>query len=361
MPSVFEAAPINDQIFRFEMENELDRQFIDDEQAEGQSTDLCRFFFSKSGCKRGERCQFRHARNDKLIVCKHWLRGLCKRGVLCEFLHEFDKSKMPECYFFSKFGECSNSECIYRHVDPDKKRNECPYYARGFCKHGPKCRLRHVKKEACHDYLAGFCKNGPECVFGHARFEIPRLDDDEDGPGGIDRFGFGRPKGPVPIPKMIFGDDNQQPQDGAQFIGDENRYGSGSGNTFDGGNNSSANGGTLMGGKGGNGGGMGAFFPPHDVGPNRPGLMPFGMDAVRGPNPMSMMGGFLGLGNNLHDDSGGMHMQKGGMRRTIVCHHCHQQGHKRPECPLRAQPAASDGGLKQWHMGQSGMGKPEGQ
>lgn len=99
-------------------------------------------------------------------------------------------------------GECSNAECMYRHVDPDKKRNECPYYARGFCKHGPKCRLRHVKKEACHDYLAGFCKNGPDCVFGHARFEIPRIEDDEDGPGGIDRFGFGRPKGPMPIPKM---------------------------------------------------------------------------------------------------------------------------------------------------------------
>jgi hypothetical protein len=39
---------------------------------------------------------------------------------------------MPECFFFSKYGECSNQECPYRHVDQEKKKNECPYYARGF-------------------------------------------------------------------------------------------------------------------------------------------------------------------------------------------------------------------------------------
>merc|ERR550534_17650 len=43
-------------------------------------------------------CPFRHVRGDKTIVCKHWLRGLCKKGDGCEFLHEYDMSKMPECY-----------------------------------------------------------------------------------------------------------------------------------------------------------------------------------------------------------------------------------------------------------------------
>ena len=36
---------------------------------------------------------------------KHWLRGLCKKGDQCEFLHEYDMSKMPECYFYSRFSE----------------------------------------------------------------------------------------------------------------------------------------------------------------------------------------------------------------------------------------------------------------
>lgn len=199
----FDPAPLHGQVFDFEVENQLDIQRRDDDMAEGRSTDLCRFFFSPQGCAKGSRCQYRHARNDRLIVCKHWLRGLCKKDEFCEYLHEFDLSKMPECYFFSKFGECSNTECMYRHIDPEKKRNECPYFARGFCKHGPKCRHRHVKKVACANYLAGFCKDGPECVFGHARFETPRADGDDD-PGGIDRFGFGRPKGPAP--KIIFRD-----------------------------------------------------------------------------------------------------------------------------------------------------------
>ena len=64
-------------------------------------------FFMKDTCTRGGLCPFRHARaSEKSVVCKHWLRGLCKKGDGCEFLHEYDMTKMPECYFYSKFGEC---------------------------------------------------------------------------------------------------------------------------------------------------------------------------------------------------------------------------------------------------------------
>lgn len=42
----------------------------------------------------------------KPAVCKHWLRGLCKRGDGCDFLHDYDAARMPECYFYSKFGGC---------------------------------------------------------------------------------------------------------------------------------------------------------------------------------------------------------------------------------------------------------------
>jgi hypothetical protein len=41
--------------------------------------------------------------------------------------------------FFLLFaGECSNpsGECMFRHVSPEEKMRECPWYARGFCKHG---------------------------------------------------------------------------------------------------------------------------------------------------------------------------------------------------------------------------------
>ncbi|MGH0119452.1 UNVERIFIED_CONTAM: hypothetical protein FKN15_024195 [Acipenser sinensis] len=53
-----------------------------------------------------------HSRGGN-IVCKHWLRGLCKKGDQCEFLHEYDMSRMPECFFYSKFSECSNKECPF--------------------------------------------------------------------------------------------------------------------------------------------------------------------------------------------------------------------------------------------------------
>ena len=56
-------------------------------------------------CQMGTSCPFRHVRGDKAVVCKHWLRGLCKKGDGCEFLHEYDMTKMPECYFYTRFSE----------------------------------------------------------------------------------------------------------------------------------------------------------------------------------------------------------------------------------------------------------------
>lgn len=54
-------------------------------------------------CLLGALCPLRHIIKDKQVVCKHWLRGLCKKGDQCEFLHEYDLSRMPECFFFSKY------------------------------------------------------------------------------------------------------------------------------------------------------------------------------------------------------------------------------------------------------------------
>ena len=65
---------------------------------------ICSFFLT-STCSKGSLCPFRHIKGERAVVCKHWLRGLCKKGDDCEFLHEFDMTKMPECYFFSRFGK----------------------------------------------------------------------------------------------------------------------------------------------------------------------------------------------------------------------------------------------------------------
>jgi len=150
---------------------EFDRGPLYEQQQESNET--CKFFL-KGMCMKGNSCPFRHTRAEKAVVCKHWLRGLCKKGDVCEFLHEYDLSKMPECWFFSKFGECSNPECMYLHIRPEDKQKECPWYARGFCKHGPKCRHKHVKKLACTNYLMGLCLDGPNCKYGHPKYELPK-------------------------------------------------------------------------------------------------------------------------------------------------------------------------------------------
>eukprot|EP01062_Namystynia_karyoxenos_P071235 TRINITY_DN66675_c0_g1_i1.p1 TRINITY_DN66675_c0_g1~~TRINITY_DN66675_c0_g1_i1.p1 ORF type:complete len:471 (+),score=134.70 TRINITY_DN66675_c0_g1_i1:90-1415(+) len=102
-------------------------------------------------------------------VCKYWLRGLCRMGDECEYLHEFDHSRVPECFYYLRFGECHNPECVFRHVSLEEKIPECAAYARGFCKYGAQCRLRHVKRDACPNYLAGLCVDGNRCRYGHPR------------------------------------------------------------------------------------------------------------------------------------------------------------------------------------------------
>lgn len=121
-----------------------------------------------------EFCPFRHIKAEqKTIVCKHWLRALCKKGDSCEFLHEYDMTKMPECYFYSRFNTCHKKECTFLHIDPESKIKDCPWYDRGFCRHGPSCRHRHVRRVICKNYLAGFCPDGKTCKHMHPRFELP--------------------------------------------------------------------------------------------------------------------------------------------------------------------------------------------
>ncbi|PIK51866.1 putative cleavage and polyadenylation specificity factor subunit 4-like [Apostichopus japonicus] len=129
-------------------------------------------FFQHNSCAKGYMCPFRHVRGEKQIVCKHWLRGLCKKGDECEFLHQYDMTKMPECFFFSRFGMCNNKDCPFLHIDPDSKIKDCPWYDRGFCKHGPTCKNRHVRRVMCQNYLNGFCLDGLQCKFQHPKFDM---------------------------------------------------------------------------------------------------------------------------------------------------------------------------------------------
>ncbi len=145
-----------------------------------KSTSAVCNYFNQGTCDK-ELCPFRHVNlQQKTIVCKHWLRALCKKGDSCEFLHEYDMTKMPECYFYSRFNTCHKKECTFLHIDPESKIKDCAWYDRGFCRHGPSCRHRHVRRVLCKNYLAGLCPDGPGCKFMHPRFELPPASDLKD-------------------------------------------------------------------------------------------------------------------------------------------------------------------------------------
>ena len=81
----------------------------------------------------------------------------------CEYLHQYDMTRMPLCHFFVE-GHCTKDDCQFLHIRPEDSAADCPWYARGFCKHGPKCRKRHTRKELCGSYMAGFCPKGPRTL-----------------------------------------------------------------------------------------------------------------------------------------------------------------------------------------------------
>jgi len=65
----------------------------------------------------------------------------------------------------------------YQHINPrDAKEAECPWFARGFCKHGAQCKRRHAVKVICINYMIGFCPDGPDCDYEHPKFELPMMD-----------------------------------------------------------------------------------------------------------------------------------------------------------------------------------------
>uniref|UniRef100_A0A6V3S1L4 Cleavage and polyadenylation specificity factor subunit 4 n=1 Tax=Lotharella globosa TaxID=91324 RepID=A0A6V3S1L4_9EUKA len=158
---------------RFGFEKFVDDQMRQRRERLHQATmQICKFY-QKGPCMRGDSCPYRHSRGERSVVCKHWLRGLCKKSDKCEYLHEYDMSRMQQCTFFITRGECTNKDCTFLHQRPEDRQKDCPWYDRGFCQHGPKCRNRHRRRAACPDYLAGFCIKGPTCGYGHPKFFMP--------------------------------------------------------------------------------------------------------------------------------------------------------------------------------------------
>ncbi|CAJ0915695.1 17543_t:CDS:2 [Entrophospora sp. SA101] len=158
--------------FKFDFEDFVKNELGVGVQKPFPQREICQDYV-RGVCHRGTSCRYEHI-IKKFIVCKHWLRGLCMKGdEQCEYLHEYKLSRMPKCIYFNLFGVCQNANCIYSHIEKDHEI--CGDYECGFCKHGPDCLKKHVKKVLCESYFMGFCLKGPKCSDGHPKIDLRKL------------------------------------------------------------------------------------------------------------------------------------------------------------------------------------------
>eukprot|EP00903_Cladosiphon_okamuranus_P016558 g15275.t1 len=79
-------------------------------------------------------------------------------GDSCGYLHKMDRNRMPICRWRT---DCQVEGCAFRHEE-EQEAPECAMYQQGFCRQGPTCRFRHVKRarEDCPE-VADFSLSNP--------------------------------------------------------------------------------------------------------------------------------------------------------------------------------------------------------
>lgn len=97
-------------------------------------------------------------------------------------------------------GECSNKECPFLHIDPESKIKDCPWYDRGFCKHGRCQGELGPWQEAKSSLLCLHDPGGCHLVYlGHLALPVPAK------PDILQLAACSYPSSPLTLPRMLGG------------------------------------------------------------------------------------------------------------------------------------------------------------
>ena len=113
-------------------------------------------------------------RTGKQNMCPWSARGMCKQGYKCPMRHQRVK-RTDVCKHWLR-SQCKKSDlCEYLHQYDMKRMPLCHFFAEGQCTKDD-CQFLHIRPEdkvvECPWYARGFCKHGPKCRKKHVRKEL---------------------------------------------------------------------------------------------------------------------------------------------------------------------------------------------
>ena len=135
---------------------------------------ICKFFLTKDGCLRGDKCYFEHAQPGQLGTSQNTaataktIDEIPRKSSKTPFADRPDPLAKVSCRFF-KLGTCKNAdECRFRHDTTSEETNPHESNTLKPSAGTPTTDLPDpLAQISCRFYKLGLCKNGDQCRFLH--------------------------------------------------------------------------------------------------------------------------------------------------------------------------------------------------
>ncbi|XP_066302590.1 protein mono-ADP-ribosyltransferase PARP12-like [Branchiostoma lanceolatum] len=123
---------------------------------------LCFGHTMKSGCQKGDQCQFFH-------LCRNFIQGSCNHGPRCKFVHDLESEQARKLVHELQL-DCLTDDQIFN-VIRNSAPKVCEAYNTHSCLKADRCPDIHI----CSEFVRGRCADDTTCDLNHeSYFDTPQ-------------------------------------------------------------------------------------------------------------------------------------------------------------------------------------------